>query len=408
MYPTLYHAFLDLFGVDWPVLRFLNSFGFFVAIAFVAAHLTLASELKRKQQQGLIQRTQRKVTVGAPPNPVELAMQALVGFLIGWKGVYLVMNVQETTADPPAFLLSGRGNFLAGLAVGALFAWLYWREKKKRQLPTPEERMVTILPAQHAGNITLTAALWGFIGAKVFNWFESAADIRWDHLMDLVRHPLDHLRGVDPKDIVTGLTMYGGLIVAGLMVMRYFRRNGLAFWPSVDSAAPGVLLAYAIGRLGCHVSGDGDWGIANAHPKPSWIPQWLWSYDYPNNVNAVLGHARGGYVGERITQGTCFEGYCTHLVPGVYPTPLYETIACLLLFGVLWMLRERIAVPGRIFSLFLIFDGLERFLIEKIRVNEPFIGTWTQAEVISLVLVAGGALLWWRLKAKPDGPAEAH
>ena len=59
-------------------------------------------------------------------------------------------------------------------------------------------------------------------------------------------------------------------------------------------------------------------------------------------------------------------------------------------------MRKRIATPGIIFGLFLVFDGVERFLIEKIRVNEPWLGTWTQAEVISSVLVVGGAFgLWW-------------
>ena len=166
----------------------------------------------------------------------------------------------------------------------------------------------------------------------------------------------------------------------------------------MDAAAPGLMLAYGIGRLGCQVSGDGDWGIANIAPKPGWIPQWLWSYDYPNNVNAVLGPHRGGYVGQPITDGTCFEGYCTHLVPGVFPTPLYETIMCLLLFAALWWLRKRISLPGVLFSVYLIMNGVERFLIEKIRVNEPFLGSWTQAEVIStsLIILGTAGILWSR------------
>jgi prolipoprotein diacylglyceryltransferase len=394
MYPTLYHAFLDLFGIDLPGLKFLNSFGFFVAIAFVAAHYTLAAELRRKTAQGLLKPTQRTVIVGEPATPLELALQGLIGFIFGWKILYAVMNLEEVTADPPGFLLSGQGSFIGGLALGGWFAYMLWREKKKQQLPKPEERTISLSAVQHAGNITMTAALWGFIGAKLFHWLENPTDF-----IDLFSNP-------DAKDIVTGLTMYGGLILAGFMVMRYFRKNGLAFWPAVDSAAPGVLLAYGIGRIGCQVSGDGDWGIANTAPAPSWIPSWLWSYDYPNNVNAVMGPHHGGYVGERITEGTCFPDYCTHLVPGVYPTPLYEAIACVLLFGVLWMLRKRINLPGAIFCLFLIFDGAERFLIEKIRVNEPWLGSWTQAEVISSVLVIGGAALWWWLKRQSTATPE--
>lgn len=397
MYPTLYHAFLDLFGVDLPFLKFLNSFGFFVAIAFVAAHYTLASELRRKTGQGLLKPTQRKVIIGAPMRPIELIGQAVIGFVLGWKLLYGALNVQEVTQDPPGFLLSGKGNFLGGLLLAALFSWSLWRQRKKEELKEPEERIMTVPAVQHAGNITITALVWGFIGAKLFHWLEDPRAF-----MELVHHP-------SAKDIVTGLTMYGGLILAGAAVMRYFRRNGLALWPAVDSAAPGVLLAYGIGRIGCQVSGDGDWGIASTRPAPGWLPKWMWSYDYPNNVNAVLGPHRGGYVGERITEGTCFPDYCTHLVPGVYPTPLYEAISCILLFGVLWLLRKRIQAPGVIFSLFLLFDGIERFLIEKIRVNDPWLGTWTQAEVISsLLVIAGAAGIWWFNKRTKDGPGEAR
>lgn len=396
MYPTLYHALLDLTGLDWPVLKFLNSFGFFVALAFVGAYLTLSWELKRKEAQGLIAATTVVRTVGEGPRPGELVLQAVIGFIIGWKGLYLLLH-REVTQDPPAFLLSGRGDLIGGLAGAALLAWLYWREKKKHQLAEPRQERVTLHPYQHGGNITLTAALWGFIGAKLFHWLESPKDF------------LDLVRTGSVRDIVSGLTMYGGLIVAGLMVVRYFRKHGLAILPAMDAAAPGLMLAYGIGRLGCQVSGDGDWGIANTAPAPGWIPRWLWSYDYPNNVNTVLGPHRGGYTGEPITSGTCFEGYCTHLVPGVFPTPLYETIACLLLFGVLWMLRKRITTPGVLFCLYLIMNGIERFFIEKIRVNEPFLGTFTQAEVIStlLFLIGVGGILRLR-KHTTHGPRTAH
>lgn len=386
MYPTLYHALLDLTGLDWPVLKFLNSFGFFVALAFMAAYGTLVLELKRKEGIGLIKASTRKIKVGEAATPAELAMQALVGFVVGWKGLYVLLHTTEVTADPPGFLLSGQGNIVGGVAVAALFAWLLWREKEKHRLKEPKEETVVVHPAQHGGNITLTAALWGFIGAKVFHWLESPKDF------------LDLLATGNVRDIISGLTMYGGLIMAGIMVVRYFRKNGMAVLPSMDAAAPGLMLAYGIGRLGCQVSGDGDWGIANTAPKPAWLPPWLWSYDYPNNVNAVLGAHRGGYVGEPITNGTCFQGYCTHLVPGVFPTPLYETIMCLLLFGALWWLRKRVALPGVLFCIYLIMNGVERFLIEKIRVNNLFLGTWTQAEVIStgLVAIGVGGFLWLR------------
>ncbi len=397
MYPTLYHALLDLTGLDWPVLKFLNSFGFFVALAFMGAYWTLVLELKRKEGQGLIQATRRKMMVGEGAKPAELIMQGIVGFIVGWKGLYILLNTAEVTADPPAFLLSGTGNIIGGIIVAALFVWMLWREKEKHRLKEPKEETVTIHPAQHGGNITLTAALWGFIGAKVFHWLESPKDF------------LDLLATGSIKDIISGLTMYGGLIVAGFMVIRYFKKNGMAVLPSMDSAAPGLMLAYGIGRLGCQVAGDGDWGIANTAAKPGWIPQWLWSYDYPNNVNAVLGPHRGGYVGEAMTSGTIFPGYGTHLVPGVYPTPLYEVMMCLLLFAVLWWLRKRITLPGILFCVYLIFNGVERFLIEQIRVNNLFLGNWTQAELIALglILLGVGGMLWLR-KQHTNGTQTTH
>ncbi|MBK8228270.1 MAG: prolipoprotein diacylglyceryl transferase [Flavobacteriales bacterium] len=385
MYPTIYHAFLDLFGIDLPILRPLNSFGFFVAIAFIFASWTLGLELRRMAGLGLLRPTTRKETIGLPASPGEVAGQGLLGFLIGWKGLHLLLNTSDVLADFPGFLLSGQGSFIGGIVVGALLAWLRWRAKEKARLAEPRTEEVQVLPHEHAGNITITAAIWGLIGAKLFHWMENP-----DEVMAFLSDPTG-------KDIISGLTMYGGLIVAGAMVIRYFLKNGIPAWNGADAAAPGVMLAYAIGRIGCQVSGDGDWGIVNtAFRGPG--PRWLWQYDYPNNVNGV---------GVPITEGTCFEGYCTVLPETVFPTPLYETIACLALFGVLWMLRKRLKPAGSIFFLFLFLNGLERFFIEKIRVNVHVLGNITQAEIISSALmIAGiGGLIWLRRRNAPPAAA---
>jgi prolipoprotein diacylglyceryltransferase len=98
----------------------------------------------------------------------------------------------------------------------------------------------------------------------------------------------------------------------------------------------------------------------------------------------------------------CKGNYCTQLNPPVFPTTLYEIIACTILFIVLWLSRKTITVPGRIFGLYLIINGLERFLIEKIRVNTTYsiLGFHpTQAELISSLLVIVGILIWIRTKA---------
>ncbi|MBV6405134.1 MAG: prolipoprotein diacylglyceryl transferase [Flavobacteriales bacterium] len=391
MYPTLYHALLDLTGIDLPFLKFLNSFGFFVAVAFVVANRLLAAELRRKAATGLLRPSTRTVTIGLAARPGELVLQGLLGFVLGWKGLYLLLHAAEATADTKAFLFSGTGSLVGGVAGAALLAGALWWEKRKQRLDKPRTEQVVIAPEEHAGAITMTAALWGVIGAKLFHWLENP-----DELAALLRDP----RGAD---LFTGLTMYGGLILAGAMVMRYFRRHGMPVLAGADAAAPGVMLAYAIGRIGCQVSGDGDWGIVNTTLLGPG-PRWLWQYDYPNNVNGV---------GIPITDGrACFEGYCTVLPETVFPTPLYETLACTLFFGVLWALRGRLRPMGAIFFLFLLLNGLERFWIEKIRVNVLLFGDTTQAELIALLLMlAGAAGLWAVHRARNNGqhgPQEAH
>jgi prolipoprotein diacylglyceryltransferase len=377
MYPTLYHALLDLTGLDLPFLKFLNSFGFFVALAFILASWTLGLELKRKAGQGLLATSKRTVVIGLPATPLELITSALIGFLLGWKGLYLLLNFTESTSDPQAFLLSGKGVLLGGIAVAALMAGLKWREKDKAKLAKPRTETVEMQPQDHAGNITMVAALWGLIGAKVFHWLENPSEF-----ISFISNP-----GGDA--IFSGLTMYGGLIVAGAMVIRYFTKHGIPVWHGADSAAPGVMLAYGVGRLGCQVSGDGDWGIVNTtFLGPG--PKWLWQYDYPNNVNSV---------GIPLADGrACFDGYCHVLPETVFPTPLYEVVVCVAFFFLLWALRTRLKPAGMIFFAFLFLNGLERFWIEKIRVNVRVLGDITQAEIISTILMLAGigGMIWLR------------
>ena len=100
MYPNLYFAFLDLLGWDLPALKLINSFGFFVALAFLAAHALLKGELKRLAALGHFQAQTTTVTVGLPPNPIDLGVQALMGFVLGWKVLYLVVNAGDIFQGP--------------------------------------------------------------------------------------------------------------------------------------------------------------------------------------------------------------------------------------------------------------------------------------------------------------------
>jgi phosphatidylglycerol:prolipoprotein diacylglycerol transferase len=426
MYPNLYYAFKDLFGVEWKFLRFVNSFGFFVAISFILAAVILAAELRRKSRQGLLQPKEMEVMVGQPATIGELILNFLLGFLLGYKILALFILDSSATEDPQAFIFSGIGSWPAGIILGLLFAGLKWYEKNKQKLPKPEKRAVRIWPQDRVGEITILALIFGLIGAKMFDIFEN-----WSGFL---KDPSSYL--FSPS----GLTFYGGLICAALAIWLYARKHKITFWHLNDAAAPALMLAYALGRIGCQVSGDGDWGIYNsaytvdqqthisvaaspsqfqealqnnntfflrehqtleevphkAFKRPgalSFLPVWFFAYDYPHNVNDF---------GVPIANCTD-KKYCNHLPVPVFPTPLYEVITGLLLFALLWALRKKLKVPGTLFALYLMVNGLERFLVEKIRVNTrieslPFHPT--QAEVISTLLFLSGLILWIVLKRK--------
>jgi prolipoprotein diacylglyceryltransferase len=414
MYPNLYFAFKDLFGKAPHFLYFINSFGFFVALSFIAAAFTLTKELMRKEREGVLHYREEMVWVGKPASPTELALNFIMGFILGFKLMGLFLSGQQNM-DVQEFILSGEGSLPAGLILGLVLAGWKWYEKNKQKLPQPQEKKVRIWPHDRVGDLTIFAFFFGFLGAKVFNSLET-----WD---DFIKDPIASLTSF------SGLTFYGGLICAALAIWWYARKNGIGFWHLNDATAPGLMLAYAIGRIGCQVSGDGDWGILNsayitnsaskatlANPgdfqnviqqykevylpqfgslenvphlavkAPSFLPDWLFAYPYPHNV-----------VKEGIRIAGCEGPYCTQLPIPVFPTPFYETLTCLVLFFILWSLRKRLTIPGTLFGIYLILNGVERFLVEKIRVNSKYdiFGFHpTQAELISFGLIVSGILIY--------------
>lgn len=178
----------------------------------------------------------------------------------------------------------------------------------------------------------------------------------------------------------------------------YFKRNKIPAIIAADALAPALMIGYAVGRIGCHLAGDGDWGKVNNHLKPfNALPDWLWSNTYPHNV-----------LSEGVSISGCDWGnYCHQLEQGVYPTSLYETILCGILFAILWSARKKITIPGRLFAVYLMFNGIERVLIEQIRENTRMnlVGLhFTQPEMISTLFMLTGALLYYfapQIKLQP-------
>jgi phosphatidylglycerol:prolipoprotein diacylglycerol transferase len=271
MYPTLTDFFKDVFGVNIPLP--IQTYGFFVALAFLTGIFFLSMELKRKEKQGLLTAITKRIKVGEPAKMSAIVLAAIGGFIIGFKLLEAVLHYSDLVKNPQDFILSARGNFLGGVIGAALSGYLNWKDKEKQKLDKPKWVDKTIFPHDLAGNILIIAAIFGLLGAKLFHNLENIDEFLEDPIEALISF--------------SGLTFLGGLIVGVAAVIIYARKNNIPSLHLVDGAAPGLALAYGVGRLGCQVSGDGCWGVPNPNPKPDWmsfLPDWMWSYDYPHNV----------------------------------------------------------------------------------------------------------------------------
>jgi phosphatidylglycerol:prolipoprotein diacylglycerol transferase len=258
------------------------------------------------------------------------------------------------------FTVYGYGLMLAaGFIIGS---FLLTAEFKRRKLDP-----------NIANNITLIALLAGVVGSKFLYLIE--------HFESFTIDPLGMI--FNPG----GLTFYGGFIVATLSIYLYGKKKGIKFFIISDSISPGLLLGYGIARIGCHLAGDGDYGF------PTTLP---WGTDYSNGTfppsqafkdfPEITSRFPGGMVPDNVL---------------CHPTPVYELLLCAVLFWFLWRVRKEMKPDGKLFMLYLMFAGTERFIIEFLRPNPRLMFGLSEAQLIAIVLVAVGAWGWKKLSSTP-------
>jgi len=224
-----------------------------------------------------------------------------------------------------------------------------------------------------ASDMLLGALVGGIIGAKLYYVF-----LYWD------RTALDPFGMLFSRG---GLVWYGGFIGGVLGVAWALRRRGTHIGLGADAAAPTLALGYAVGRLGCFLVGD-DYG----RPTDSWV-----GIAFPR--------------GQPPTTAANLRRFGADVDPGVpdtevlsvHPTQLYETGLSLLFFFFLWRIRRHPHKHGWLFGVWLVLAGAERLFVEVFRAKDDrFLGPFTLAQAISVVIIIVGFVLALRLRRQPD------
>ncbi len=209
-------------------------------------------------------------------------------------------------------------------------------------------------PVDWAYEIVFAALLGGVIGARGYYLIQNYSTVEHDLLGSIFSG--------------SGLVWYGGAIGGAIGVLLWMRWRDAMQLQMFDMCATALALGYAIGRIGCQVSGDGDYGIRSSLP---------WAMGYPHGTVPTPPGVR------------------------VQPTPIYETVAMCLVAYLLWQLRDRVR-PGVVFALYLVLSGLERLLVEFIRRNAEVWAGLTAPQLESIVLMLVG-LVWLAWMAREDG-----
>ena len=228
---------------------------------------------------------------------------------------------------------------------------------------------------EKAWDIVLMAVIGGIVGARLYYVFLNYPRFAADPIGMLLA------RG--------GMVWYGGFLGATALVIWRIRKAGLPLGRTVDLAAPGLALAYAVGRIGCFLVGD-DYG----RPTDSWV-----GIAFPRGIPPTHADTMAERFGVAIDPAM-IEKY-GEILP-VHPTQLYETGMSTLIFLLLWSLRSRKHPAGWLFMTWLALAGVERFVVEIFRAKDDrFLGVLTIAQVISIGLVAFGA--YWMIRLRRDG-----
>jgi phosphatidylglycerol---prolipoprotein diacylglyceryl transferase len=225
------------------------------------------------------------------------------------------------------------------------------------------------LKEDYAADIVAAAVIGGIIGAKL--WYVA-------------------LTG-DPDALFSrgGLVWYGGFIGGALAVILNGWRLGVPLRWTMQLNAPALAAAYALGRVGCFLVND-DYG------RPTSLP---WGMKFPEGLPPSTAGNLNQLFGVPVPAGVDLS-----TVLAVHPTQLYEVVAMLIAFAILWRLRKSGRPVGWLFGLYLIFAGVERFLVEFVRAKDDrFFGPFTLAQLTSVVLVIIGAVLLARWSKGP-GP----
>jgi phosphatidylglycerol:prolipoprotein diacylglycerol transferase len=218
--------------------------------------------------------------------------------------------------------------------------------------------------ADFGWTVLLTAAVGGLVGARFWSIVSA-----WD---EFTSDPLRVAFGAG------GLVWYGGFMGGVIAVTILFRRTRVPWLRGADAAAPALALGHAIGRIGCQLAGDGDWGIETKVPGGMAYPYAVVGWDKPPGVK-------------------------------VHPTPIYEMVAYFAIFLFLWSRRKRGAHDGVSFAFYLVLAGAARFLVEFVRTNPRTLFGLSNAQVVSVVLIVIGAwLLMTRREAAPAPPRRSR